>query len=291
MSKGKDKINVYRKHKRLHRLRNMRKNMSHRCDPSRSKNRESCYNVSCRLPNLSSLSNVLPGRCDYDFTGKIHSSYCVVGLIMKETIKKYNLVMALFVFTALPLLFWALGDFPRRTVLKESISVLIILAFFMMLGQFFLARSNGIIKAHKMRNILKIHKVIGYVFVSILLVHPILIVVPRYYESGVAPMQAFITILTTFNSTGVVLGIIAWCSILVLGPTSLLRNKLGLKYKNWRTIHGLLSILFIVVATWHAIDLGRHTDLAMSIYMIILAGSGVLLLLKTYLLKMKTVGD
>jgi Mn2+/Fe2+ NRAMP family transporter len=87
---------------------------------------------------------------------------------MKETIKKYNLFTAILIFVALPLLFWALGDFPRRTILKESISLLTILAFFMMLGQFFLARSNGMVKVFKMGNVLKIHKVIGYIFVSIL---------------------------------------------------------------------------------------------------------------------------
>jgi predicted ferric reductase len=73
--------------------------------------------------------------------------------------------------------------------------------------------------------------------------------------------------------------------MLVLGILSLLRKKLPMKYTNWRILHGILAMLFIAAATWHVVDLGRHTDLAMSIYMIILAVSGVLLLLKTYILK------
>lgn len=190
--------------------------------------------------------------------------------------KKYNYIAAFFIFIALPLLFLAMGDFPHRTVLKESISILIILAYFMMLGQLFVKRSNGLVK---------IHKIIGYIFVSVLLVHPFLIVVPRYFESSVAPMEALFTILTTFNSTGIVIGMSAWCLMLILGITSLLRNRLGIKYKTWRMLHGILSILFIVFATWHAVNLGRHTDSAMSIYMIILAASGALFLLKTYIFK------
>ena len=202
---------------------------------------------------------------------------------MSEYIEKYNIIVAILLFIGLPLLFWFLGDFPRRSVLKESIAIFTILAFFLMLGQFFLARSNKNIKVFKMGKIVKIHIFIGYVFVFVLLVHPFLIVVPRYFESGVAPMEAFITILTTFNSQGVVLGMIAWCIMLILFITSLFRKKLGIKSKTWRMFHGILSILFVSVAAWHAINLGRHTDFAMSVYMIILAAGGVLLLLKTYI--------
>ena len=90
---------------------------------------------------------------------------------------------------------------------------------------------------------------------------------------------------TTWESPGVVLGIIAWCLMLILGVTSLLRNRLPMKYTTWRAVHGVLAILFVVLATWHAIDLGRHTDRAMSVYMIVLAAGGILLLVKTYILK------
>jgi predicted ferric reductase len=205
---------------------------------------------------------------------------------MSEYTKRNYLIPATLILIGLPLLFWALGDFPQRTVLKESLSVLSVLAFCLMLGQFFLARSNkSALKSLKMSTALKFHKVIGYIFVVVLLVHPFLIVVPRYFESGVEPMEAFITIITTFDSLGVVLGIIAWCLMFILGVTALIRNMLPMKYKTWRVFHGVLAILFISLATWHAVDLGRHTDQTMSIYMIILAASGVLLLLKTYIFK------
>ena len=212
---------------------------------------------------------------------------------MSEFIKKYNVTTALLIFIALPLIFLALGDFPRRTVLKESISILTILAFFLMLAQFFLTRSSkSILKVHKMSRILTMHKLMGYIVVLILLIHPFLIVVPRYFESGIAPMDACMTLVTSFDSLGVVLGMIAWCLMLILGLTSMLRNKLGMPYKTWRVFHGILSILFISLATWHAIDLGRHMDKAMSIFMIILAGSGIMLLLNTYFFKSaKKVGE
>ncbi len=61
-----------------------------------------------------------------------------------------------------------------------------------------------------MSKVIKYHKIIGYTFVIILFFHPLYLVVPRFFESGVSPVDAFITIITTLNQ-GVVLGIIAWC--------------------------------------------------------------------------------
>ena len=202
---------------------------------------------------------------------------------MGEQAKKQDYIPVVMIFFGLPLLLWALSDFPRRTVLKESLSVLTLLAFCLILGEFFLTRSGrNFLKVNNLGKAIKIHKFIGYPVVLIILVHPFLIVVPRYFESGVAPMEAFKTIITTFESFGVVLGIIAWCLMLILAVTSLFRKKLPMKYQTWRMCHGILSILFISTATWHAVDLGRHMNRPISIYMIILATIGGLLVLKAY---------
>jgi len=202
---------------------------------------------------------------------------------MKEFINKYNFITKIIVFVGLPILLWSLGDFPRRSILKESISILTILAFSLMVGQFFLTRGYRTIhKELKMSNLVKAHKFIGYIFIPILFIHPFLIVLPRYFESGVEPLEAFWTIITTFNSLGIILGLIAWTLMLAIGITSLLRSKLSMSYKTWRILHGILSIVFIAVAAWHVIDLGRHSDLAMSIFVIIISVVGVFLLLDIY---------
>ena len=195
-------------------------------------------------------------------------------------------------FTGMPLLIWAMGNFPRRSLLKETLSVLIILAFFLMIGQFFWARTNRYaVKDLKMSNILKYHKIIGYTFVIALLFHPVLLMIPRFFESGVTPVDAFITTITTLNQS-VVLGMIAWCLMLILGISALARNKLPMKYKTWRIFHGIVATLFISVAAWHAIDLGRHSSLAMSILIIFLAVVGVFRVVKTYSLEMiKKTGE
>ncbi len=189
--------------------------------------------------------------------------------------KTYNRIAAILLFLALPLLFWALGDTPRRSFLKEIISILTILAYFLMLGQFFLSRGNQkMLNPHKTGKVVQLHKVIGYMFIPILLLHPFLIVVPRYFEAGIAPGAAFTTILTTWDSQGLILGMVAWVLMLILGLTSIFRKGQGMKYTTWRVFHGTASMAFIILATWHAMDLGRHTDLPMSLYMGAIAGLG-----------------
>ncbi len=206
-----------------------------------------------------------------------------MGLIMNLDIKKYHLLSAVLVFVILPLTFFNLGDFPKRSWLKESISMLTVLAFSLLLSQFFLNRSNPtFIRAFKFKRVLSIHKLIGYSVVGLFLIHPLLIVLPRFFEAGISPLDALITILTTFESLGVVLGLISWGLILLISTTSLFRDKLNMRYKTWKVFHGVLSMLFIFTASWHAIELGRHTDTLFSLFIILLALFGSIILIKQY---------
>ena len=205
---------------------------------------------------------------------------------MIETKKIKTLIPIALVLLGLPLLFRSLGDFPRRTVLKESLSLATLLAFSLMLGLFYLTRAGRhSVTNLTMRTTVTLHKIVGYLVVVVLLLHPVFIVLPRHFESGITPKEAFVTMITTTHSRGIVLGMIAWCLMLILGLTCLLRNRLPMTFKTWRLCHGLLAVLFVVPATWHALDLGRHMNRPMSIYMIIVATGGVMLLLKILIVK------
>ena len=61
---------------------------------------------------------------------------------MSEYIKSSFLRQSVLAFTGMPLLIWAMGNFPERSLLKESLSVITILAFCQMIGQFFWSRTN-----------------------------------------------------------------------------------------------------------------------------------------------------
>lgn len=202
---------------------------------------------------------------------------------MKLTNKKLGLLIALFIFTIVPLILYAFVDLPQRTTLKETLSLIIYLAFMLFLAQFFIARTNALaVKIYKTPVIIKVHKVIGYIVIPIFFVHPFLIVLPKFFEPGLTPMQAFVTIITTFNPWGVLLGVVAWVLMLVLGLTSMFRSKLNMKYQTWRLLHSVLAIAFIAFASWHAINLGRHISPTIAMFIIFLALGGSLLLAKTY---------
>jgi len=207
---------------------------------------------------------------------------------MRAYIQNNAFRLSLLFLIIIPMLVVGITDnFMERSILKEVFSIVTILAFFQLIGQFFWARTNrSAVKQLTMSRVLKYHKFIGYTFVVIMFFHPLYVVIPRFFEAGVSPVDAFITMITTMN-TGIVLGIIAWSLMLVLGITSFIRNKLPMNYKSWRVLHGILAILFVFTAVWHAIDLGRHASLLMSLLFCALTAGGILLLLGTYFFKNK----
>jgi len=209
-----------------------------------------------------------------------------MGLIMKKARNTYKLLPLIIAFIVAPLLLWVLGDFPKRNSLMEALSLMSILGFTMLLSQFFYSRINkSLVKDIRMVNVLKIHRFIGYTFISILLLHPFFIIVPKFFDNGLTPADAFLELITTFDSLGVVLGLIAYASMIILMVTAFFRFKMHLKYRTWRNLHGYLTMLFVIAATWHVITLGRHSNTSFSIYYVLMVASGIFYLLNTYLFK------
>lgn len=205
---------------------------------------------------------------------------------MKKESYIFKLGALFLAFVIVPLALYFLGNFGKRTILKEILSMLTILGFSLLLSQFFTSRLNKtLVKKIRMVNVLKIHKIIGYTFISILLLHPFFIIVPKFFDNGVTPSDTFVRLITTFSSTGVILGLTAYASMLILLVTSYFRFKLHLKYKTWRNLHGYITLLFIITAAWHVINIGRHSNISFSAYYIIAITIGVFYLLRTYLLK------
>ena len=183
----------------------------------------------------------------------------------------------------MPILLYMAADLPQRTLLKESLSLLVIVSFSFMIAQFFLSRSGRkLFPDMKMGRVMQLHKILGYIFIPVLLVHPILIVVPRFFEAGVDPMDAFFTMLTTFESVGIVLGLCSWLLMLIIGLTSYFRSQLFKSYTNWRSVHGVLSVLFIISGLWHALELGRHMHGLLSLFIVACSTVGLLLFSKTF---------
>jgi predicted ferric reductase len=204
---------------------------------------------------------------------------------MKSQTNKLRLLPMIVLFTGLPIVFFITGEFPRRSLLKESISLLTIIGFCLILVEFFLSRSGHFLwLRYNMVKVISTHKIIGYVFLCVFLVHPFLIVFPRYFEASVDPTDSLMTIFGTYSNPGVLTGILAWCLMLILLGTALFRKRIPLSYEKWVAVHRWLAIAFIIFACWHALDLGRHTDLVLSTYILLLAFCSIALHLKDFIL-------
>ena len=205
---------------------------------------------------------------------------------MQNNIKLKYILISLFIFVLIPLFILSLQNLPQRTLLKESISVLVIIGFFFLLGQFYLTRANKFfVKIYKMVKIIKIHKTIGYIVITIFFIHPFLIVLPRFFEAGVDPIYAFWLMITDFKSLGIIFGLIAWTLMIALLLTSFYKDKLNMTYNTWRVLHIVLSVVFLAAALWHVIDLGRHMNEMMILLISLLVLASVYLLSKLYIFK------
>lgn len=207
---------------------------------------------------------------------------------MENNIKLKYTLYSIFIFIAIPLLLLFLKELPERTLLKESISVLVIVAFFLTIGQFYLNRANKVfVRIYKMIKIIKLHKIIGYTVIAIFFIHPFLIVLPRFFEAGVSPSHAFWLMITDFQSLGIIFGLIAWSVMIALLLTSFYKDKLNMTYTSWRVLHIVLSIFFILAALWHVIDLGRHSNEIMIFFIFLLIFIATFFLTKLYFFKNK----
>lgn len=202
----------------------------------------------------------------------------------KSYIIKFSALIIIFI--AVPLFLYFSGNFPSRSTLMETLSIVTILAFSLLLSQFFTSRLNyKLMKQIRMVNVLVIHKFIGYVFISVILLHPFFIIIPKFFDNGVTPTDAFVRLITTYNTTGIIFGLIAYGIMLILMITAFFRFKMHLHYRTWRSLHGYLTLLFVIAATWHVIDMGRHSNSSFTLYYLLVVAVGIYYVLRKYLFK------
>ena len=129
---------------------------------------------------MSLVQNVLPGGCHHHHTGQVDTRCRLLGVNVKSDANRCRLIAAALILVLPPLALLAMGDYPRRSLLKETSSMLTLAAFFLMLGQFLLVRGvRFVTEGIRFSRLLSLHKITGYSVVSLLLAHPFMIVLPR----------------------------------------------------------------------------------------------------------------
>lgn len=99
------------------------------------------------------------------------------------------------------------------------------------------------------------HKKIGQWIGIIILLHPILILAPRFLVSFEDGMHSLRSVLT---APQMLTGIIAWVGLILWILTAIFRQQLRLSYELWRFTHMLGFVAIAILATLHVMSVGSH---------------------------------
>lgn len=103
------------------------------------------------------------------------------------------------------------------------------------------------------------HKKMGQWLGLIFFLHPILILAPRFTMSWGDGVNSMITTVTASN---MLIGVIAWVSMVVWILLSIFKQRLPMRYETWRLTHMLGFVGIIVLATIHITNIGQHGQYA-----------------------------
>ena len=177
--------------------------------------------------------------------------------VVKRSPMSYKTLLVIYL--AMVLLPWVLSYFEGLAVrgwYEELVSFLSIIGLSMMLFQFALnARVDSLAGRAGIDNTMRVHTKFGEYLGYLILLHPFLIVLPRFI---IAPSFALDDVWDLFIQPETSTGMYAWSLMLVWVLMSVFKEKTGLSYEAWRYAHSAGFIAIIILATHHAVTVGRH---------------------------------
>lgn len=99
------------------------------------------------------------------------------------------------------------------------------------------------------------HKRMGQILGIFFLLHPFLIILPRFFMSS---NDGFEAIRLIFTSENTLTGVIAWTLLIVWTLASIFKDKLPISYEAWKLTHLVGFIAITILATLHVTTIGRH---------------------------------
>ena len=176
---------------------------------------------------------------------------------VKRSPMDFNSLLVLY-FAAV-LIPWALSFIEGLEVrgwYEETVVLLSIAGFSMMLLQFALtSRVDAVAGRAGVDNTMRLHKKWGEYVAWLFLLHPFLIVAPRFF---VAPSFALGDVWDLFTQPETATGMYAWSLMIVWVLVAVFKERTGLSYEAWRYMHSAGFIAIIILATHHAVTVGRH---------------------------------
>lgn len=156
----------------------------------------------------------------------------------------------------LPYLWSLTQDLEYRGVYETIIVALSIAGLTALFAQFLLAgRLQSVTQYTGIDNGMRIHRKAGELVALFFLLHPFLIVLPRFW---LAPQLAIDDLWLMLTSAESATGVYAWAIMSIWVILAMFRDRLPITYETWRISHGLGLVAVAILATWHAVTVGRH---------------------------------
>lgn len=169
---------------------------------------------------------------------------------------KSKLALGYLCLVALPFLATFSLDMADKTLyatILATINTLAMMAFYL---QF--ALGSRLKKIDLFANIdwnMSNHKRIGQLLGVLIILHPILILAPRFLVSFNDGMHSLIS---TITAPQMLTGIIAWVGMIVWILIAMFKDKLKISYEAWRLSHVLGFVVIAILATLHITSVGSH---------------------------------
>jgi predicted ferric reductase len=100
-----------------------------------------------------------------------------------------------------------------------------------------------------------LHRKLGKWLALVFLLHPLLILAPRFMVSFDTGLDSF---MTTIRAEQMLTGIIAWLALLAWVLLAVFRDRLKITYELWRLTHVLGFVAIATLATLHITTVGSH---------------------------------
>ena len=190
-----------------------------------------------------------------------------------------------FIITIMPYL-WSLTQvMAYRGIYTTAVTIFNLTGFAAFLMQYpFSGRISRVTHFSGIDNTMRLHRKAGEIIAIYFFLHPFLTVLPRYF---IAPSLSFSDLWTTFTAPESVTGVYAWTIMSIWVLMAVFKERLGISYEVWRISHGLGFVAVAILATLHAITVGRHGQYSLWFQgmWIVLCGVAVSIISYTYFVR------
>lgn len=152
---------------------------------------------------------------------------------------------------------WSLSQgLEQRGIFETLVIAISIAGLAALFAQYLLAgRMQAITRHTGIDNGMRIHRKAGEIIALFFFLHPFLIILPRFWIAPQLAVDDFWLMLTSSESAT---GVYAWAIMSILVLLAMFKDRLPLTYEAWRISHGLGLVAVAILATWHAVTVGRH---------------------------------